>query len=471
MNNKIYPVILAGGTGTRLWPRSREKHPKQFIKLFDEHSLFQKTCLRFSNREDFSFPTIITNSEHRFIVRDQLHDIGIKDAYIIAEPMQKNTIAACLSGANFLKNLVGNVPILFTPADHLISEEQVLFSAIQDVLPYVLNGSLCLFGITPISPHVGYGYIVSNKNLSANIFTETSFVEKPTLEKAQELIKDGACWNSGIYFCLAETLIEEAKKYTHRNEAILSKFTSVSVDEHGFLMIPVSVYDDLDSISIDKAITEHTDKIIVVHTPIKWRDLGSWMSLYEHFEKGENGNVIRGDVIALGTKNSYIESTSRLVTIFGLEDIGLVETSDAILVFPLKEGELVKKIVTTLSEAKREELVTHTQVHRPWGQYEILGKGNNFQSKKITVLPGAQLSLQSHKHRAEHWIITSGIATVTKGNDVFLLHRNESTFISAGQLHRLQNATSEILELIEVQTGDYLGEDDIERFDDKYGRT
>lgn len=470
MDTKIYPVILAGGSGTRLWPRSREKYPKQFIKLLGGMSLFQETCKRFPEGGNFSFLTVITNAEYRFLVRDQLREMGITNAYIITEPVQKNTAAACLVGARFLYELAGNVPVLFTPADQFISGVEELMTAVKKILPFVVKGSLVLFGIAPRSPHTGYGYVVSTKSLQKDILTESFFVEKPTAEKAQDLLKEGALWNSGIYFCLTKTLLNEADKYIPASGRVLSAFTSTRANEHGFLEVPQILYRELESISIDKAITERTDKIVVVRTKIEWRDLGSWTSLYEHHEKDADGNVIRGDVIALNMNDSYIESTSRLVSVFGLRDVSVIETPDAVLVFPLKEGELIKKLVGRLATSKREELVTHSQVHRPWGQYEILGKSDKFQSKKITVLPGAELSLQRHKRRAEHWIVVSGTATVTKDEDVFLLHQNESTYISPGTIHRLQNKTGEVLELIEVQTGSYFGEDDIERLNDKYGR-
>ena len=471
MKNLIYPVILAGGSGTRLWPRSRERSPKQFIPLIDGKSLFQETCLRFSDDTMFGHITVITHEEHRFLVRDQLKELMIDDAIIITEPMAKNTTAACLSGAHFLLNTVGDVPILFTPADHIIKDEQHLFTALEHALPFVRNGSVCIFGITPSSPHTGYGYIIGKETLAEGILGSITFIEKPSKEKAEELLAEGALWNSGLYFCAASTLAAEASLYTGITNSVVRTFFSKNTRvSNGFLMIDKDTYQELDPISIDKGITELSKNLILAPTTIQWSDLGSWSSLYEHFEKNEHGNVVRGDTVVIDTKNSYIESDKRLVTVLGLENVGVVETDDAVLVFSLPHSEHIKKIVTSLVNNKRQETIVHTTVHRPWGQYTILGDDTHFKSKKIIVMPGAELSLQRHKRRAEHWIVVKGIATVTRDTEVFELKENESTFLPMGSMHRLQNKHDEILSLIEVQTGDYFGEDDIERFEDTYGR-
>lgn len=471
-NHRIYPVILAGGGGTRLWPSSRSKSPKQFIPLLLGKSLFQETCLRFKDRDMFAPPTIITNEEHRFLVRNQLQEIGIVDAIILTEPKANNTLPACLSGALFLKNQYGNVPILFAPSDHTITNEESLYSALQESLPYVLNGSICLFGITPTSPHTGYGYITQGEVLSKNIIRPGQFIEKPEKAKAEELIQNKALWNSGMYFCTADTLYKEALLYTPTLHQTLQKFFSKGLEKvKEYFMIPDEIYMNIDPISIDKGITEHSDSIIMTTSNILWSDLGSWSSLHDHFTKDANNNVIRGDVITHATKNSYIESTSRLVTTISLDTMGVIETPDAVLVFPLSQSEHVKKIVEELALKKRNEIHVHTTVHRPWGTYEVLGGSHQFKSKKITVLPGAELSLQRHTRRAEHWIIIEGIATVTRDNEIFELQENQSTFLPMGSIHRLQNKHDQILVLVEVQTGTYFGEDDIERFEDIYGRT
>ena len=472
MKNLIYPVILAGGSGTRLWPRSREKSPKQFISLIDGKSLFQETCLRFSNKNMFGFITVVTHTEHRFLVRSQLRALGIEDAFIITEPEAKNTAAACLSGAHFLKNKVGNVPILFSPADHIISNEPYLFTALNNALPFVTKGSICIFGIKPTSPNTGYGYITKGEAFLNDIYKPSLFIEKPHESKAIELMEKGALWNSGLYFCTPKTLEEESSIHIKEHQTIIQKiFSTLKEDAHGFYTITKEAYNSIVPISIDKGIAEKTTKIIIVETPIIWNDLGSWKSLHEYFDKNEDGNVIRGDTVTLKIKNSYIESTSRLVTAIGLDGVGVIETPDAVLVFLLQESESIKKIVEELNNKNRSEIDVHTLVQRPWGEYQVLGKEEHFNSKRITVLPGAELSLQRHKKRAEHWIVVSGIATVTRDNEVFELKKNESTFLPMGSMHRLQNKHSEILHLIEVQTGDYFGEDDIERFDDNYGRS
>ncbi len=473
MKDLIYPVILAGGSGTRLWPRSREKSPKQFIPLVEGKSLFQETCLRFSDRKMFAFPTIITHEEHRFLVRDQLKKLGITDAKIITEPIAKNTLAACLSASHFLKNNFGNIPILFTPADHIVSDEIHLYKALNNALPFIEDGAICIFGIKPSSPHTGYGYITKGESIGEGIHKPSLFIEKPEKEKAIELIKDGALWNSGLYFCTPKTLEEEVIKYVPELQKILHVFfLTLEENTHGFHPITKDIYSSIIPVSIDRGITERSNKIIIAEINIRWSDLGSWKSLHEHFDKNDDGNVIHGDTVALETKNSYLESTSRLVTVSGVENIGVVETADAVLVFNLKESESIKKIVERLNEEKRVELDVHTIVQKPWGEYEVLGDEEHFKAKKLTVYPGSGgLSVQRHKRRAEHWIVVSGIATVTLDDKVFELQKNESVFIPMGSLHRLQNNHSEILQLIEVQTGDYFGEDDIERFGDTYGRS
>lgn len=471
MNNFIYPIILAGGSGTRLWPQSREKYPKQFIPLIDGRSLFQETCLRFSNTTLFPFLTIVTHEDHKFLVRDQLQELGILNAYILTEPVAKNTAAACLLAAYFLKDKVGNVPLLFTPADHIIIDEQYLFDAITNAYPFVVDGAICIFGITPTSPHTGYGYITGTESLGKGIVKPDAFIEKPNKEKAEELLKEGAFWNSGLYFCTPDTLIKESATYIKSIQEPLGNFFKETLQmTQEFFVIDKNIYENLESISIDKGVTEHTKKLILAHTAINWSDLGSWSSLYNHFAKNEDGNVIRGDSVAIATRNSYIESNSKLVAVLGLEDIGIVETADAVMVFSLKEGETIKKLVGALSKSERREMKTHLTVHRPWGKYTLLDENEVSQSRKITVLPGAGFSLQKHTKRAEHWIITKGIASVTKGEEVFELRPNESTFIPMGVAHRLENKHSEILCLIEIQTGTYFGEDDIERLEDIYGR-
>ncbi len=467
----IYPVILAGGSGTRLWPRSREKNPKQFMSLSGGRSLFQETCLRFSNSLLFGHITVVVHEDHRFLARTQLINIGIRNADIVTEPIAKNTLAACLSAANIVEKKVGNVPLLFSPADHVINKTENLFESIENALSYVLDNNICIFGITPSSPHTGYGYITKGDHLSKTVYKPSLFTEKPNQEQASSLIARGALWNSGLYFCTASGLKKEASLYTKETKEVIQKHVTVlEKNTHGFYTIPHSAYESIPSVSIDTSITEHSKHIILAETDIIWNDLGSWKSLHSHFPKDTDGNVLQGDAVTVNTRNSYIESTSHLVTVFGLEDVGVIETDDATLVFSLKDSESIKKIVETLKKEKRSEVETHTKVHRPWGTYHVLAKEHHYQSKKITVLPGSELSLQRHKRRAEHWVVIQGVATVTRNDEIFELKKNESTFLPMGAMHRLENKGGEELHLIEIQTGDYFGEDDIERFEDSYGR-
>jgi mannose-1-phosphate guanylyltransferase/mannose-6-phosphate isomerase len=335
----------------------------------------------------------------------------------------------------------------------------------------VEKGYLCLLAIQPTHPHTGYGYIIKGEHLGGNSYVVDMFAEKPSMEIAEQLIAKGASWNTGIYFCLAQTMLDEAEKFVPELHARARSFiASLEKDSFGFHIIPLEEYNPVIPISIDKAITEQTEKKIVIDAAIGWKDLGSWLSLYEEFEKDDNKNVLRGNAVVLETSDSYIESTNRLVTTFGLKGISIIETPDAVLVFPLEKSEQVKNMVSKLHEEKRQELVVHTKVHRPWGEYEVLGKEEKFQVKKITVLPGAELSLQRHKKRAEHWVVVSGIATVTKGEEILELCENESIYIPMNTVHKLENKTDMPISLIETQTGSYFGEDDIERLSDTYGR-
>lgn len=468
----IYPVILAGGSGTRLWPQSRESYPKQFIIIDGARSLFQEACLRFSQRHIFAAPTIVTHENYRFLVRDQLQAINITDATIITEPTAKNTTIACLVATSFIKRTYGNVPMLFTPADHITSREAILFESMLQALPLVMDGSLCIFGIPPTGPHSGYGYIIPGERIIGPVMRVISFVEKPIEDEARAYIAKGALWNSGLYMCTPEALLRATALYAPEfSKEHYDVFALPPQKVYDCYMIPPSRYEHIPSIAIDKAITEKARNLIVVRTAMNWKDLGSWEAVYEQREKDISGNVLRGDTIAIHTKNSHIESTSRLVTAYGLDEIGIIETKDAVFVFPLHAQDAVKHITHTLQDKKRKELTTHTYVHRPWGSYDVLGDGPGFQSKKITILPGGKLSLQRHTYRSEHWVVISGTATVQRGDEVYDLHANESTYIPARTIHQLHNTTTEPCVIIEVQTGTYFGEDDIERLSDSYGRS
>jgi mannose-1-phosphate guanylyltransferase/mannose-6-phosphate isomerase len=469
-SKKIYPVILAGGSGTRLWPLSRTRYPKQFIELIDKRSLFQNTCRRFSSRTLFGPLTIVTHEEYRFLVRDQLRAIGITDAYVITEPEAKNTAPACMTAGLFLQKHLGNVPILFTPADHSVQDDTILYKTLGEALPVIEKGSMCVFGIPPNRPHTGYGYILRGEQLTNHVYNVRSFEEKPNKEGAIALIERGALWNMGLYFSMTGTLIKEGEHYTPFLIKQLRDITTIKKNQHGFYMIPKELYSKVVSESIDTAIAEKSKHMIIAETPIHWNDVGSWAALYKDFEKDSLGNVARGNSVLIKSTNSYIESRSRLVTAFGLDNVGIIETTDAVLVFPIHESENIKEVVAALSKEERQELTHHTNVHRPWGMYEILGGGQGYQSKRITVFPGEELSLQRHLHRAEHWIITNGVATVTIDNVVFEIKQDESIFIPRGSTHRLKNNHHTELHLIEVQTGDYFGENDIERLEDNYGR-
>ncbi len=471
MNTKIHPVILAGGSGTRLWPLSRAKYPKQFIPFIDKRSLFQEACLRFSDSDVFALPLIITHEEYRFLVLEQLQEIGLGNAEIIIEPASKNTAAASLVAALHLQTKEGNVPLLISPADHLTDNNADFIDSIKAALPFVMAGNISVFGIIPTYPHPGYGYLIRGAKLAEKVYECRSFVEKPSTEKAQELIeKEKALWNSGVYCVASQTLIEEMQLHAKSlSEEVRNAFTKME-KVYDYLALPKELYGKVESESLDKAVSEKSDKMIIAETSVVWTDLGSWSAVHKQLPKDTDGNVSRGDVVTLNTQNSYIESTNRLVTAYGLKNIGIIETKDAVAIFPLNESDNVKLLVQELKKKSREEILTHTVVKRPWGEYEILDVKENYQLKRLTVYPGGSSSLQRHSKRSEHWLIIDGVASVTKNTETFELKPDDTIYIPVGSLHKIENKTDKLVTLIETQTGTYFGEDDIERLDDKYGR-
>jgi mannose-1-phosphate guanylyltransferase/mannose-6-phosphate isomerase len=471
MNTKIHPVILAGGSGTRLWPLSRAKYPKQFIPFINQRSLFQEACLRFKDEDMFTTPLIVTHEEYRFLVLEQLQQIGLGNAEIIIEPVAKNTAASFLTAALYLQKKEGDVPLLISPSDHLTDNDEDFIESIKAALPFVISGKISVFGITPTYPHPGYGYIIRGEKLSDKVYVSSTFIEKPSTEKAQEMIeKDKALWNSGVYCVTTQTLIQEMQLHAKNlSEQVLNAFLKIE-KVYDYLALPKNLYEKVESMPSDKAISEKSKNMIITQTSVTWTDLGSWSAVYQQLSKDENGNVVRGDVVTLNTKNSYIESTNRLVTTYGLKDIGIIETKDAVAVFPLHESDNVKLLVQELEKKSREEILTHTVVKRPWGEYEILDVKENYQLKRLTVYPGGSSSLQRHSKRSEHWLIIEGTATVTKNTEIVELKPDDTIYIPVGSLHKIENKTDKLVTLIETQTGTYFGEDDIERLDDKYGR-
>jgi len=465
----MIPVVMSGGSGTRLWPLSRKHKPKQFLALFGENTMFQETLSRLDGLAELQAPIVVCNEDHRFMVADQTQELGIKKPAILLEPFGRNT-APALAIAALQAMLEGEDPVLLVlAADHVIENIPNFHQAIKTAQEYAEQGMLATFGIVPNSPNTGYGYIrADEKNTASKV---KAFVEKPDLETAKNYVNSGDYyWNSGMFMFKASTLISELEKFSpeilHSCRQALAKGQS----DLDFIRLDKEAFENCPSDSIDYAVMEQTDKAIVVPLDAGWSDVGSWASLWECAEQDVDKNVLQGDVMIDDVKNSYIRSDNRLVSVLGLDDVVVVETADAVMVASKESAHNVKSIVSNLTKTKRSEAENHRLCYRPWGHYDCIDVGDRFQVKHITVNPGASLSLQMHYHRAEHWVVVTGSAKVTCDDQVILLSENQSTFIPLGKKHRLHNPGRVPLEIIEVQSGSYLGEDDIVRFDDKYQR-
>ena len=467
----MIPVILSGGSGSRLWPLSRALYPKQFLALNSDFSMFQETLRRLDGL-DHGDPIIICNAEHRFLAAEKMRELNSAPKAIILEPMGRNTAPAIAVTA--LDALKGeDDPILLVlPADHTIKDPVQFHKAIVSAEKLAKGGALVTFGIVPDQPHTGYGYIKRDKNIQNGGYNVKQFVEKPDQGTAEEFLKSGDyLWNSGMFMFRASRYLEELEKF----QPEVMKYAKLAYDnaeaDYDFTRLDAETFAKCPSISIDYAVMEHTKDARVVPLDAGWNDIGSWSSLWEVCSKDDKGNTLTGDIITHDTHNSYILAEEKLVSTIGVEDLVIVDTKDALLVVHKDRSEDVKKIVDELKARKRPEATIHREVYRPWGKYDSIGYGERDQVKRITVNPGAKLSLQMHHHRAEHWIVVKGSAKVTKGEETFMVNENESTFIPIGTVHALENPGVIPLEMIEVQSGSYLGEDDIVRLEDRYGRS
>ena len=468
----LTPVIMAGGTGSRLWPLSRELYPKQFLTVTGELSMLQQTVARLNGIEHQA-PLLICNEEHRFIAAEQLRLGGFDNSGIILEPVGRNTAPAiALAALQALKNIKQDEePILLVlAADHLIENTLAFQASITKASPFAQDGQFVTFGIVPTTPETGYGYIKAGEP-QGNAFSVEQFVEKPGLTTAQAYLASGDYyWNSGMFLFKASRYLEELKKYSPEILIACEKSMVMTTPDMDFVRVDKEAFQCCPDDSIDYAVMEKTASAMVIPMDVGWSDMGSWSALWEVSSKDEHNNVTKGDVIAVNSANSYLYSENKLIATVGIDNLIVVETKDAILVAHKDQVQDVKSIVNQLKASNRTEHHIHREVYRPWGKYDSLDFGIRDQVKRITVKPGAKLSIQMHHHRAEHWIVVSGTAKVTNGDQTLLLTENESTYIPIGQVHALENPGVLPLELIEVQSGSYLGEDDIVRFEDRYGR-
>ncbi|PHV07395.1 mannose-1-phosphate guanylyltransferase/mannose-6-phosphate isomerase [Janthinobacterium sp. BJB412] len=469
---KIYPVILSGGSGTRLWPLSRAVLPKQLLPLVGEQTMLQDTALRLAGRPGLMAPLIVCGNEHRFLVAEQMREIRQAPLGILLEPVGRNTAPAVAAAAHYLRAIDAEAVMLVLPADHVIEDVDAFFAAIEAAGALVADGALATFGIVPSGPETGYGYIRGGAAAAAaGCFAVERFVEKPDLATAEGFVAAGNYfWNSGMFLLRADSYLRELAQFQPAIAAASEAAVRLGYRDLDFCRLDEASFTACPSDSIDYAVMEHTRHAIVVPASIGWSDVGSWSALWEVQPQDGDGNVARGDVYLDDVSGSLVRAESRIVAVVGVRDLVVVETADAVLVAHKDQVQRVKQIVEHLKTQERTEHLHHTKVYRPWGCYEGIDIGERFQVKRITVNPGGKLSLQMHHHRAEHWIVVSGTARVTCGDKVSLLTENESTYIPIGMNHRLENPGKLPLHLIEVQSGSYLGEDDIVRFEDVYSR-
>jgi mannose-1-phosphate guanylyltransferase / mannose-6-phosphate isomerase len=469
---RIVPVILSGGSGTRLWPVSRESFPKQLWPLVSERSMLQETAARGIGTE-FAAPIVVCNQEHRFLIAEQLRGVGIDKARIVLEPVGRNSAPAIAAAALLVAEDDPDAVLWMMAADASITDTEALRVALRAGTDAARSGHVVTFGMKPTAPETGYGYIESGAALAGidGVFRVARFLEKPDAQTAQRFLADGQhLWNSGMFLFSARTLLEELERYTPEILLAVRDAVAERTTDLDFIRLGVESFARCPSISLDYAVAERTERAAVVPATLGWSDVGSWSALWDLGKKDEAGNVASGDVVLEGARNCYVRSDGMLAAVVGLEDAVVVVTEDAVLAMHRDHAQDVKKIVERLKTAGRPEATAHNLTYRPWGYYESLIVGERFQVKRIVVHPGRQLSLQSHFHRAEHWVVVNGTAKVTRDQDVMIVRENESVYLPLGCVHRLENPGRIPLTLIEVQSGAYLGEDDIVRLQDTYNR-
>jgi mannose-1-phosphate guanylyltransferase/mannose-6-phosphate isomerase len=469
----LYPVILCGGAGKRLWPLSRQAYPKQLLPLLSDRSMLQETAARTRDVLGLRSPVLLCNDEHKFLISEQLAAIGIQPSAILCEPASRNTAPALTAAAHWLRERDPQAVMLTLPSDHYIGDDASFAAAVLRASVAAAAGRLVTFGIKPTHAEIGYGYIECGAALegSDGAYLLAQFIEKPDLDTAERLIKDGShYWNSGMFLLPVDAYIEEIERYSPKIATAAAAAVAKRQERDGFVYLDRESFAEAPDSSIDYAVMEHTDKAAVLPAEIGWSDVGSWRALHDIKECDSFGNVVQGDVILDGVQNSYIRANDRLVAALGVTDMVIVDTEDALLVSDTAHAAEVGRMVERLKEKQRPELQNHKRVYRPWGYYQTIELSDRFQVKHLMVKPGAQLSLQKHHHRAEHWTVVGGTGLITVGEQTTLMSENEAVYIAIGETHRLENPGKVPLHVIEVQVGSYLGEDDIVRFEDTYGR-
>jgi mannose-1-phosphate guanylyltransferase/mannose-6-phosphate isomerase len=460
----VVPVILSGGAGTRLWPLSRELYPKQLLKLLSDHTLLQDTAQRIGGR-----PIVVCNHEHRFIVAEQLREAGIEPRAVVIEPVGRNTAPAAAVAA-LLTEADSDALLLVMPSDHSVRDVAAFRAAVARAIPLAQSGMLVTFGIQPHEPNTGYGYIHRGAAL-ADGFLVDRFVEKPDAATAQAYLESGKyLWNSGIFLFPARLYLDELAKRLPTMVDLCRQALAEGESDLFFFRLGDAAFAAITGQSIDYAVMEHTDRAAVMPVDMGWSDIGSWSALWQESPRDDDGNALIGDVVAINTRGSYVRGDRRLVATLGVTDLVVVATDDVVLVADRAHDQQVKQVVERLKALGRPEATANVRCWRPWGWYQTIDDGDRFRVKHIQVNPGAKLSLQKHWHRSEHWVVVTGTAIVTRDGENFMLRENESTFIPAGVVHRLENPGKVPLRMIEVQSGEYVGEDDIVRIEDDYGR-
>jgi mannose-1-phosphate guanylyltransferase/mannose-6-phosphate isomerase len=469
----LHPVVLSGGSGTRLWPMSRSQYPKQLLTLLGKESLLRQTVQRVAGRKGFAAPVVVANDEHRFLIAEQLREAGIEPAGLFLEPVGRNTAPAVAVAALWLGEQEPDALMLVMPSDHVIAELDAFHAAIARAATAAAEGRLVTFGVTPARAETGYGYINAGAPVPGcnDVFAVARFIEKPAAADAERYVAAGThFWNSGIFMFAASAYLAELERLRPDMLAACRDAVARARRDADFIRLDRAAFSECPADSIDYAVMEHTGRSAVVPVDMGWSDLGSWDALWETGARDPDGNALVGNVLAEDARNCYLRSEAGLVAAIGIDDMVVVATADAVMVAPRSRAQEVRRLVTRLVEEGRDEADAPPTVHRPWGSYTALHNGHRVQVKHIVVKPGGRLSLQMHHHRAEHWVIVSGTGRITRGDEEITLSENQSTYIPLGTAHRLENPGKIPLHVIEVQSGEYLGEDDIVRFDDHYGR-